>query len=197
MVDYNVTVSLGGGSAMPSGAFNVKAYGAVGDGVTDDTVAIQAAATASAVSGGTLFFPTGTYVVSSGITGLNNSGITISGHGATISWTSTTPGEYLFAITEESSSAGVLNAANRQTGERLWRIRLKGPFSGSPVAGGNQHLYIFNEQGIGQCVDLSGEEGKIISEIELGEKILGTPSISDDALYIRSDGHLWKFAAKS
>lgn len=92
------------------------------------------------------------------------------------------------------NNAGVLNAANRETGERLWRIRLKGPFSGSPVAPGNGHLYIFNEQGIGQCVDLSGDgEGKVVSEIELGETILGTASISDDALYIRSDGHLWKF----
>ncbi len=39
--------------------FNVKAYGAVGDGTTDDTAAIQAAITA--MTGGTLFFPAGTY----------------------------------------------------------------------------------------------------------------------------------------
>lgn len=94
------------------------------------------------------------------------------------------------------NNAGVLNAANQETGERLWRIRLKGPFSGSPVAAANQHLYLFNEQGIGQCVDLSGDgEAQIVSEIELGETILSTASISDDALYVRSDGHLWKFAA--
>ncbi len=49
---------------------------------------------------------------------------------------------------------------------------------------------------MGQCVDLSGEEGKVVSEIELGQTILGTASISDHALYIRSDGTLWKFAAK-
>ncbi len=93
------------------------------------------------------------------------------------------------------NNAGVLNGADRATGERLWRGRLKGPFSGSPVATDNQHLYIFNEAGIGQCVNLAGEEGQIVSEIELGETILGTPAISDNALYIRSDGHLWKFAA--
>ncbi len=44
--------------------FNVKAYGAVGDGVTDDTAAIQAAV-AAAGSAGTLFFPAGTYVAGS------------------------------------------------------------------------------------------------------------------------------------
>ena len=37
--------------------FNVKAYGAVCDGTTDDSTAVQAAITAAAVSGGTVFFP--------------------------------------------------------------------------------------------------------------------------------------------
>ena len=90
------------------------------------------------------------------------------------------------------NNAGVLNCASRETGERLWRARLKGPFSGSPVACGNGHLYLFNEQGLGQCVDLSDPEGKVVSEIDLKETILGTASISGDALYVRSDGHLWK-----
>jgi hypothetical protein len=46
--------------------FNVKDYGATGDGTTDDTLAIQAAITAS-TQGSTTFFPPGTYIVSSTI----------------------------------------------------------------------------------------------------------------------------------
>ncbi len=92
------------------------------------------------------------------------------------------------------NNAGVLSCANRETGERIWRIRLDGPFSGSPIAGGSDHLYIFSEKGIGQCVDLSGDEGKIISKIDLKDTIIGTASISDDAIFVRSDKQLWKFA---
>jgi hypothetical protein len=44
--------------------YNVKAYGAVGDGTTDDTVSIQAAWDAS---GGTIYFPRGQYLVSSNV----------------------------------------------------------------------------------------------------------------------------------
>ena len=51
--------------------FNVKDYGAVGDGSTDDTTAIQAAITAAQTAGGgTIYFPSATYVINS----LNASG---------------------------------------------------------------------------------------------------------------------------
>lgn len=43
---------------------NVKDYGAVGDGITDDTVAIQKAIDYLNDNGGTLYFPIGTYCVS-------------------------------------------------------------------------------------------------------------------------------------
>jgi hypothetical protein len=48
---------------------NVVAYGAVGDGVTDDTAAIQAAINAGrSAKGGTILFPPGVYIVNSGLT---------------------------------------------------------------------------------------------------------------------------------
>ena len=94
------------------------------------------------------------------------------------------------------NSAGVLNAAAATTGERLWRIRLEGPISGSPVIAG-EHLYIAAERkGLLQCVDLRGDEGKVTGSIELEDTILGTPAVAGDALYIRSDGNLWKIANK-
>jgi hypothetical protein len=58
-------------SGTVQGEFNVKSYGAVGNGVADDTAAIQSAVNAalySTTEGGCLFFPAGTYKV----TGLIN-----------------------------------------------------------------------------------------------------------------------------
>lgn len=45
---------------------NVKDHGAVGNGSTDDTAAIQTAIAALPATGGTLYFPTGRYVVTAG-----------------------------------------------------------------------------------------------------------------------------------
>jgi hypothetical protein len=50
-------------TAESMGIFNVKDYGAVGDGTTDDTVAVEAAIAAAGV-GGVVYFPQGAYQVS-------------------------------------------------------------------------------------------------------------------------------------
>ena len=90
------------------------------------------------------------------------------------------------------NKANVLTSANPSNGELGWRLRLKGPFSGSPVAN-KTHFYVFSENGLGQVVDLTGDEGKVVSTIDLKETILCTPAISGNAIYLRSDAHLWKF----
>lgn len=49
--------------------FNVKGYGAIGNGTTDDTAAINATiAAANTANGGVVFFPAGTYLVSAQLT---------------------------------------------------------------------------------------------------------------------------------
>ncbi|WP_306802712.1 glycosyl hydrolase family 28-related protein [Streptomyces sp. DH8] len=58
--------------------FNVKDYGAAGNNAGDDTAAIQAAIDAAAAEGGTVYFPTGRYIVKPTATG---PALTITGDG--------------------------------------------------------------------------------------------------------------------
>ena len=72
-------------SEIPAQTFNVKNYGAKGDGVTDDRNAIQAAVTAmKANGGGTLSFPFGEYRLSRPISITNTSRFIVNGNGATL-----------------------------------------------------------------------------------------------------------------
>jgi len=72
-----------------NGWISVKDFGAVGDGVIDDTAAINAACTAAGAIGATLLFPAGTYIVSSTITLKSNVFCqgelkTVAGYGSTV-----------------------------------------------------------------------------------------------------------------
>ena len=89
------------------------------------------------------------------------------------------------------NNAGILNQADPATGERGFRLRLEGPFSGSPVGAGT-FLYVINEKGRLQIVDTTPEDGSIAKTIDLGETVLCTPSLSDGALFVRSDSTLWR-----
>ncbi|MEZ6071393.1 MAG: PQQ-binding-like beta-propeller repeat protein [Pirellulales bacterium] len=89
---------------------------------------------------------------------------------------------------------GVLNVGDLASGERLKSLRLKGPFWATPVVAGN-YLYCFNQDGVAQVVDISTDEPKIVSEIEMGESVLASPAIVDGQLYIRSVDSVWKIAA--
>ena len=96
-------------------------------------------------------------------------------------------GDRVYVLNE----AGVLTCGETASGKRVWQLRLKGPFSATPVASG-QFLYAVNEKGLVQVVDTTKPDGEIVSELNLGETILGTPSIASRAIYFRSDGKLWK-----
>lgn len=67
-----VTVNgLGVSANATNSLFNVKQYGAVGNGSTDDTLSIQAATTAAVAANGVLYFPVGQYLITSTIV-INN-----------------------------------------------------------------------------------------------------------------------------
>lgn len=89
---------------------DVTTYGAVGDGATDDSTAINSAIAASVISGKLVYFPPGTYltdkfVVTNGCTGLVGSGIDVS----TIK----------FKNQAYAASSSMINASASTTGMRI------------------------------------------------------------------------------
>lgn len=100
-------------------------------------------------------------------------------------------GDKIFTV----NSSGVLTCGSTKDGDRLWQIRMKGKkFSATPVAS-NQHIYAVSEAGELQVVDYRGEEGRVVSSLQLGQTVLSTPSIANGAIYVRSDGKLWKIGS--
>jgi outer membrane protein assembly factor BamB len=89
----------------------------------------------------------------------------------------------------------ILVAADAKTGDPAGDLRLKGPFSASPVAAGGL-LYCVSEDGLVQVVKPGEKEPTRAFAAALGETVLATPAIADGAMYLRSDKHLWKIAGK-
>ncbi len=90
---------------------------------------------------------------------------------------------------------GILTCASAEDGTRQWQLRLKGPFSATPVSA-NGLLYCVNEAGLVQVIDPSMKDGRILSELDLGQPVVGSPAIAGGALYVRSDSKLWRIGQR-
>lgn len=104
---------------------SVKDFGAVGDGVTDDTAAIQATITAVGINGGCVYFPKGTYKITSQLViydsnirlvgdGFKNTTITASS--ASFNMLRTTNGKSFISISDLSFLGGATTNATAQYG---------------------------------------------------------------------------------
>jgi outer membrane protein assembly factor BamB len=97
-------------------------------------------------------------------------------------------GDALFVV----NRAGVLVKANATDGTEQWKLRLRGPFSGSPVIAGNLLIIGAEREGLLQIVDTQAPEGKVVQELPLKDTLLSSAAISDGAIFLRSDAHLWR-----
>jgi outer membrane protein assembly factor BamB len=80
--------------------------------------------------------------------------------------------------------AGIAAAWNAQTGKELWRNRLGGTFSASPILVGS-NIYAWNEAGECFVFRAKPDGFELLAKNQLGEESLSTPVICDSKIYYR------------
>lgn len=147
----------------------------------------------TAVSGGRLYVPSqGLTVLEAPVAGGEPKQVWRSGQLRPGTASPVVVGDRVYTLND----GGILTCGDAKDGKRLWQLRMKGPFSASPLAAGG-HLYCVNEKGLVQVVDPSAPEGAVVSELDLGQTVIGTPSIAAGSLFVRSDGKLWRIGRES
>jgi outer membrane protein assembly factor BamB len=87
-----------------------------------------------------------------------------------------------------STEAGVAACVDASTGKSLWKQRLGGYFSASPVAADGK-VYLTNEEGQ-TFVLAAGGEYRLLAENDIGERTLASPAIAKGRILLRTDEHL-------
>lgn len=98
-------------------------------------------------------------------------------------------GDQLYLV----ARTGVITCLNAKTGTQIWRDRLPGSYSASPIYTKNR-IYLFNEDAVSVILE-PGDRLKIIATNRLPkENLMASPAVSGNALFIRTESHLYKIA---
>ena len=77
-----------------------------------------------------------------------------------------------------------------KTGNRVWRERLSGKYSASPLYGAGR-IYFFSEKNL-TTVIAPGREIKVLAQNQLEERVMATPAVTGEAIILRSKTHLYR-----
>lgn len=89
----------------------------------------------------------------------------------------------------------VLTCGTANEGKSSWQLRLKGTrIWATPLLIGQQ-LYVVNDAGLVQVVDVSTDPPKLVAENDFAEEMLGSPAYANGALFWRGVSHVFKVSA--
>lgn len=88
---------------------------------------------------------------------------------------------YIYALTD-SGSAYCWRAKD---GEEMWKERLRGPVSASPVLVGDA-IYVTNEKGTTYVFKANPAKFEMVAENQLGKDVYATMSVVDSRIYMRT-----------
>ncbi|MGI9471379.1 MAG: PQQ-binding-like beta-propeller repeat protein [Rubripirellula sp.] len=88
------------------------------------------------------------------------------------------------------SDNGVASCFAAEDGEQVWKKRIGGDYSASPLlAGGN--LYFGSHDGKVTVIE-PGTDGEIVAENQLDGKIMASPAVVDNAIILRTDKAIYR-----
>jgi len=95
--------------------------------------------------------------------------------------------DLLYVVSHE----GVLSSLEAKTGEVVWKNRLEGKFSASPIHAGDR-VYFFNESAV--CTVIRpGRKFEELAVNRLNEQpLMASPAVAGDSFFIRSEKHLYR-----
>lgn len=92
------------------------------------------------------------------------------------------------------SDGGVATCLDAATGKMLWRERVGGNFSSSPLCGAGR-VYFSGHDGRTTVVAASGEYEKL-AENTLDGQVMASPAIVDGDLLLRTESHLYRISGE-
>jgi outer membrane protein assembly factor BamB len=95
-------------------------------------------------------------------------------------------GDELYVVSDN----GIATCVDALTGRVHWTERLGGGFSASPVHAGG-HVYFLSEEGATTVVK-AGKTYARVATNELGERALASPAVTNGAVFLRTESHLWR-----
>lgn len=95
-------------------------------------------------------------------------------------------GDVIFMVND----GGIVGAVEAKTGEMVWRGRIDGTYSASPIVAGGR-IYAFNEDGKTTVLE-AGREFKVLAENFLADGFMSSPAVDGRALYLRTRTHVYR-----
>ena len=88
-----------------------------------------------------------------------------------------------------ATERGIASAIDAETGQTVWKKRLGGVFTASPVIADGK-VYFVEESGKTYVIE-AAPEFKLVSTNDIGQRTLASPAISNGILLLRTDNHLF------
>jgi outer membrane protein assembly factor BamB len=99
-------------------------------------------------------------------------------------------GNELYMVSDD----GIATCLDAKTGEELWRERLPGGYSASPLLAAGR-IYISNRDGLTTVLQ-PGREFQRLTANSLDGQIMASPAALDGALIYRTDSHLYRIESE-